>query len=53
MTNKHTHSHSHEKKHRCMLCGKPAPKSICDSCSARVRGEALHKRKKEGGKTKE
>jgi len=38
-----------EKKKRqlCMLCGKPSPKTICDTCSARVQGEALHKKKKE------
>jgi hypothetical protein len=36
-----------KKKQVCMLCGKPAPKSICDSCSENVRGEALHKKKKD------
>ena len=32
-----------KKKSVCMLCGKPSTKSICDSCAARVQGEALGK----------
>jgi hypothetical protein len=36
-----------KKATKCMLCGRPSPKSICDGCSEKVRGEALHKRKKE------
>ena len=39
-----------KKKHKCMLCGKPSPKSICDSCGARVQGEVLNKKKGEKGK---
>jgi len=37
-----------KKKSNCMLCGKPAPKAICDSCAARVQGEVLNKKKKDG-----
>lgn len=36
------------KKSKCMLCGKPSPKTICESCAAKVQGEALHKQKKTG-----
>jgi len=36
-----------KKKSVCMLCGKPSGKTICASCSAKVQGEALHKKKKE------
>lgn len=36
-----------KKKNVCMLCGGPSPKSICDSCAARVQGEVLHKKKRE------
>jgi predicted amidophosphoribosyltransferase len=35
------------KKQVCMLCGKPSEKSICANCADRVRGEALHKKKKQ------
>ncbi len=31
----------------CKLCGKPSPKTICDACGERLRGEALEKKKKE------
>lgn len=34
-----------KKQQKCMLCGKPSPKTICESCSARVQGEALGKKK--------
>jgi len=30
-----------------MLCGRPSPKTICDPCSELVKGEALHKKKKD------
>jgi hypothetical protein len=33
----------------CLICGKPLPKSICQPCSDRLRGEALKKKKKEEG----
>ncbi|HWQ03470.1 MAG TPA: hypothetical protein VNL38_03230 [Candidatus Nitrosotenuis sp.] len=36
-----------KKTSKCMLCGRPSPKQICDGCSETVRGEALHKRKKD------
>jgi len=39
------------KKSVCMLCGKPAPKSICDLCAGRVQGEVLNKKKKEKERT--
>ncbi|MFQ5695716.1 MAG: hypothetical protein ACE5HB_06985 [Terriglobia bacterium] len=35
---------SEEKKQVCMLCGQPAPKSICDACAQRVQGEQLDKK---------
>ncbi len=35
------------KKLRCMICAKPADKTICDACSDQLRSEALHKKKKE------
>ncbi len=41
-----------EKKYRCLLCGKPAPETICEHCKIVVQAEALaSKRKieKEGG----
>lgn len=41
-----------KKKSICMLCGKAAPKTICDSCAAKVQGEALHKRKKDSDVSK-
>ena len=33
-----------EKKKVCMLCGKPSEASICESCKARVQGEAAEKK---------
>jgi hypothetical protein len=30
-----------------MMCGKPSQKSVCDSFAELVRGEALHKSKKD------
>jgi hypothetical protein len=36
-----------KKKSICTLCGKPSAKTICASCSAKVQGEALHKKKEE------
>jgi predicted nucleic acid-binding Zn ribbon protein len=35
------------KKQVCMLCGKPSTKGICQTCSEKVRGEALDKKKKQ------
>ncbi len=35
------------KKQVCMICAKPSPKSICDACADKLRGEALNKKKKE------
>ncbi|HEX9759272.1 MAG TPA: hypothetical protein VGA40_00055 [Candidatus Acidoferrales bacterium] len=32
---------------KCMLCGRPSPKSICDGCAQKVQGEVLNKKKKE------
>ena len=34
------------KKKVCMVCGKPSEASICDSCKAQIRGEALDKKQK-------
>jgi len=36
------------KKSVCMFCGQPSAKRICTGCSAKVQGEVLHKKKKEG-----
>jgi predicted amidophosphoribosyltransferase len=36
-----------KRKPVCMLCGKPSPKSICDSCAQRVQGEQTHRKQKE------
>lgn len=38
---------SDKAKSRCMLCGKPSPKSICDACAQRVQGEQYHRKQKE------
>lgn len=35
------------KKQLCMICAKPSQKTICEACSERLRGEALHKKKKD------
>lgn len=35
------------KKQVCMLCGKPSTKGICQTCSEKLRGEALDKKKKQ------
>jgi hypothetical protein len=35
-----------EKKRVCMICGKPSEVSICDTCKARIQGEALEKKQK-------
>ena len=31
----------------CLLCGKPSTKTICETCSEKLRGEALDKKKKQ------
>jgi hypothetical protein len=40
-----------KKKSVCMLCGKPSPRTICETCSSRVQGEVSHGKKKEKAKT--
>jgi hypothetical protein len=35
-----------EKKKVCMICGRPSEVSICDSCKAKVQGEAIDKKQK-------
>jgi len=35
-----------KKKKVCMVCGKPSEASICDSCKAQIRGEALDEKQK-------
>lgn len=35
------------KRQVCMICAKPSTKTICEACSEKLRGEALHKKKKE------
>ena len=39
----------------CIVCGKPAERSICPNCQARIQGEAADKKIKieKQGKTKE
>ncbi len=32
------------KKHVCTICGKPSPETICEPCSAKIRGEMLEKK---------
>ncbi|MBI5286116.1 MAG: hypothetical protein HY878_00805 [Deltaproteobacteria bacterium] len=34
-----------EKKGVCLVCGKPSETSICKSCEAQIRGEALEHKK--------
>lgn len=34
-------AHLQEKKIVCMICGRPAERSICLCCMARVQGEAI------------
>ena len=31
---------------RCMICGQPAQRSICEACTAKVQGEAVDKKQK-------
>jgi len=33
-----------EKVKKCMLCAKPSTESICESCKAKVQGEAAEKK---------
>ncbi len=35
------------KRQVCMICAKPSPKTICEACADRLRGEALDKKKKD------
>ena len=35
-----------EKKHKCTVCGKPSPKTICDTCEAHIQAEAVGEKKK-------
>jgi hypothetical protein len=35
-----------EKKKVCMICGKPSEVSICDSCKAKIQGEAIDRKQK-------
>ena len=39
-----------ERRHNCLICGKPGPETICEHCRITVQAEALaDKRKKEKG----
>ena len=41
-----------EERHRCMICGKPGPETICEHCKIVVQAEALSEKRKiekEGG----
>ena len=35
-----------EKKHKCTVCGKPSPQTICDTCEAHIQAEAVGEKKK-------
>jgi len=39
-----------EKKKLCMVCAKPSEETICESCKAKIQGEAADKKQKIGGK---
>jgi nucleotide-binding universal stress UspA family protein len=32
---------------RCLVCAKPSPQTICDSCKARIQGEAIERKRRE------
>ena len=32
---------------KCLICGKPSPSTICESCSTNVQAEALGEKKKD------
>jgi hypothetical protein len=33
-----------EKKKTCMICGKPSPDTICESCKIKIQAEAIEKK---------
>lgn len=35
-----------EKKHKCTVCGKPSPMTICENCEAHIQAEAVGEKKK-------
>lgn len=35
-----------KKKHKCSVCGKPSPQTICDPCKAHIQAEAVGEKKK-------
>lgn len=35
---------SQPKENPCIVCGKPATRSICPTCEARIQGEAIEKK---------
>ncbi|MGI9534088.1 MAG: hypothetical protein ACR2NW_03985 [Thermodesulfobacteriota bacterium] len=34
------------KEHKCAVCGKPSPQTICEPCQAHIQAEAVGKKKK-------
>ena len=35
-----------KKEHKCTVCGKPSPRTICESCEAHIQAEAVGEKKK-------
>lgn len=35
-----------KKEHKCTVCGKLSPQTICDSCKAHIQAEAVGEKKK-------
>ena len=35
-----------KKEHKCTVCGKPGPQTICESCQAHIQAEAVGEKKK-------
>jgi universal stress protein A len=34
-------------QNRCLVCAKPSPQTICDSCKAHIQGEAIERKRRE------
>ena len=37
---------SEKKEHKCTVCGKPSPETICPTCQAHIQAEAVGEKKK-------
>ena len=35
-----------KKEHKCTVCGKPSPQTICEPCQAHIQAEAVGEKKK-------